>query len=659
MCYDIDESYRKFFPSIADKFDLKPFQKKVIENIIGNNKNTLCIMPTGGGKSLIYYMAGMMSGGITIVISPLIALICEQEQKLKELGKEVLALHSGVSPEKQLKLLKSFAVKEINPQFIFVSPEKLATDGFFEYCIKLRKDDIKLITIDEVHCVSQWGLHFRPFYKEIPNFLSAVFGNQTPNILALTATLNPKELADIASDFNIQTENILKDSVLMRSEITMNVIKCVDENEKENRLWEFLKIHNDEKVLVYVYRIKGNRSVEELSEKANRKFSLRSKYFHGEMSAKERQEVIEKFRKNEINVVFATNAFGMGIDISDIRVVIHFWLPESIEQFYQEIGRAARDKKQANAYLLFSEKNISVRKEFFIDKSFPSNAMLSEVYTKLFNSETGFKALPYFEDEDTAKCLQYFVAQGAVKIIAKGVSNFRNVTRIADQDIQKIYDSTKTKSLIVSSKKTDMSIEMILNKFYSAVANNRVDIAKLDKCLIVDIKKSKLNEDDLKAIKKAIEQKKEYRYGLLDFFIYTLANTQSSIELHQEICRYLGVDKDSLGRIYPTAKGDYVRSKSEVIIANLLHAYSLEYEYEKELLSPDGKIRPDFTVKTPSGKLFYWEHLGMLGSEEYDDKWLYKKKIYDKCFPGQLKTTYEGITINDSAISLIKELKLL
>ncbi len=658
MHYNIRESFREFFPSYASQFNLKPFQEKVIENVLEKG-NTLCIMPTGSGKSLIYYMAGMMLDGITIVVSPLIALICEQEQKLKDSGIEVLALHSGISPEKQLILLKQFAAKEINPRFIFVSPEKLATDGFFEYCIKLRKDEIKLVTIDEVHCVSQWGLHFRPFYKEIPQFLNSAFGAQIPKIIALTATLNPKELSDVANDFQISTENILKDDVLMRSEITLNIVKCINENEKEKRLWELLKIHKDEKVLVYVYRVKGGRSVEELSQTANSEYSIRSTYFHGEMSAKERQEVIEKFKKKEINVIFATSAFGMGIDINDIRVVIHFWIPESIEQYYQEIGRAARDKNEANSYLLFSEKNIKVRREYFIDKSFPSSEMLTEVYKRLFNSKTGIMTLPYFNDEDTAKCLHYFTAIGAVTIIAKGISNLKNITAIKDKKIQKIYDSTITKSIVTSSKKTGIPIETILHLVYSAVAQNRIRADKFDKCLIVEVNKSELSEEDLKDIERVIEEKKDYRNGLLDFLIYTISHTESSVELHQEICRYLGADKESLNRIYPTTKGDVVRSKSEVIIANLLFYEGLEYEYEAKLQHKHGTMKPDFTIKTPSGKRIYWEHLGMLGVEEYDKVWLYKKDVYDSQFPGQLRTTYEGVTINDSAMKLIKELKKL
>ena len=204
---NIAEQFKKYFPAWAKAITLRPFQEQAIQNVLDHG-DTLCIMPTGSGKSLVYYLSGLMSGGITIVISPLIALIDEQAQKLQEQGIEVLALHGGVAAEKQMNLLKQFAQKKINPNIIFSAPEKFVTDGFFAYCIKCRKDEIKLITLDEVHCVSQWGMQFRPFYAEIPDFIASVFGENWPNILALTATLNPRELADIVAAFHISSENI-------------------------------------------------------------------------------------------------------------------------------------------------------------------------------------------------------------------------------------------------------------------------------------------------------------------------------------------------------------------------------------------------------------------------------------------------------------------
>lgn len=179
-------------------------------------------------------------------------------------------------------------------------------------------------------------MSFRPFYKCIPDFLDRIFGvDKWCRILALTATLNPKELKDICEEFHILKRNILKQTVLMRSEIQLHTIKFNKEDEKEDKFWDIIKTHRDEKTLVYVYRKKGERAVEGLCEEAISK-GYKAAWFHGEMSSNERMDIIEQYRNGSINLVFATNAFGMGIDIKDIRNVIHFMIPESAEQYYQD-----------------------------------------------------------------------------------------------------------------------------------------------------------------------------------------------------------------------------------------------------------------------------------------------------------------------------------
>lgn len=367
MTTDPKDIFQSKFPGLVKEITLKPFQEKVINHVIENG-SAVAVMPTGGGKSLIYWIAAQALGGTCLVISPLIALIDEQANKLTKEGFQVLAIHGGIGASEQMRLLKAFATGDFTPDFIFVSPERMATDGFFEYCISLRANSIKLLVIDEVHCISQWGFDFRPFYKRIPDFLNIVFKNNWPCILGLTATINPKELQDVSRDFRIQKGSILKDEVLLRFDIDLNVEKCSSEDEKEQRLWEIIENHKGEKVLVYLYRKYHKRGVEDLCELATQR-GIAAISFHGDMSGGDRQEIIAEFKAGNVNVVFATNAFGLGIDIPDIRVVVHFMMPESIEQYYQEIGRAGRDRKGATAYILYSNKNIQVRKIHFIDKS--------------------------------------------------------------------------------------------------------------------------------------------------------------------------------------------------------------------------------------------------------------------------------------------------
>ena len=654
---NIVSSFNKHFPVLSAEFkkdnkELKSHQIKTIKNVVSKN-NTLCIMPTGGGKSLIYWLSGMLTGGISIVISPLISLIGEQEEKLKKENIEVLALHSNLSAKEQTITLKNFANGLISPKFIFAGPEKLATDGFFEYCIRKRKKEIKLIVIDEVHCVSQWGASFRPFYRNISDFIDKVFGDESPKILAMTATINPKELNDICEEFNISKENIIKDSSLMRSEITLHKIKFSNENDKDNKLWDLLNIHKNEKTLVYVYRKKVKRGVEELSERANKQHGLKSVCFHGDMDSDERMEIIKKFKNDEINIVFATNAFGMGIDIPDIRVVIHFMIPESVEQYYQEIGRAARDKKAANAYLLYSNKNIDVKRKHFIDASFPDREKLVHVFKKMTPT------LPYFDDEEIQQCLHYYLDCGIIRIIAKGFSDLKMLYDIESKDLNTIFDSTKTKSLISSAKKSKKMVTDIIDLVYNGIITDKVKYTKPpDKRLIIDIIGDKLSDNQMDAIMGVIDQKRKYKHGLLDYLVFTIENNNSSNELHQEIARYLGVDKHMLNKIYSTSKGDKVRSKSEVIIANLLFQHNIKYEYELPLEYEHGKyIEPDFTIFLSNNEKIFWEHLGMLGSETYDENWLNKMKIYDDYYPRSLRKTYEGVTITESALELINEIK--
>jgi len=656
---NIDEAFSSNFPKLASKFSLKDFQKRVISNVVEKD-NTLCIMPTGGGKSLIYWIAGILSGGITIVISPLIALIDEQSEKIAEQGIEVLTIHGGMDSAKQANVLKDFANKVINPKFIFVSPEKIATDGLFEYCIRERKNEITMLVIDEVHCVSQWGTSFRPFYKRIPDFLDCIYNegrDKQPRILALTATLNPKEVVDICREFNIDKSNIIKDNLLMRSKISLKVLQFNNENEKEDKLWDIIKIHKNEKILIYVYRIGSERGVEKLADKANEK-GYKSVYFHGEMTAKERKEIIDRYKNNEINVIFATNAFGMGIDIHDIRVVIHFMIPESVEQYYQEVGRAARDGNVANAYLLYTNKNIDVKRKYFIDGSFPSAEKLVNTYKKIAEQGEGLHTLPYFEDEEIQQCLPYYLDSGVLRIECKGFSDLKSLKNVEDKALTDIINSTKTKNLITTVKKSKVNVKTIVNKVYESVVKGLATTTKpLDRRLIVEVIEREISEVKMQAIQSAIDEKREYKHGLLDYLIFLISDNTSSNELHQEIGRYLGVEKHMLNRIYSTVKGDRVRSKSEVIIANLLAQNGISYEYEKKLEYEKGKwIEPDFTITLPDGRELYWEHLGMLGVESYDKRWLEKQDIYDNYFSGKLIVTYEGATITDSALDIINKI---
>lgn len=656
MSIEINSVYRKTFPLEAKKHELKPFQKQVVEHLYKHG-STVAVMQTGGGKSLIYWLAARVLDGVCIVISPLIALIDEQAKKISEQGLSVLVCHGGIPSKEQTEELKKFGRKETNPHFIFVSPERIATDGFFEYCIKQRKDDIKLLTIDEIHCVSQWGFDFRPFYKRIPTFLTSIFDDEWPTILGLTATINPKELRDICQDFKIPNTSILKDEILLRFDLDIKVENYITEDEKEERLWELLNNLNNEKALIYLYRKYNKHGVEDLCNKAKDKGYL-SDFFHGDMTSEERQTLIAKFNNEETNIIFATNAFGMGIDIPDIRLIIHFMLPESIEQYYQEIGRGGRDGLGAKAYILYSNKNIQVRKTHFIDKSYPKKEELIELFQKTANNEIGIKTLQYFADEDIQSVLPYFIKCGALSIEAKGFVKLNIFEKTTNQEISRIIGLTRTGLAITTLKKIEFSniaIQAFFDTFYSGILKNEIKFSKtIDKCFIIKANEEYLTENQLEEIEKEVTFKKEYKHNLLDYLVYILSNYEESVKLHQEIGRYLGVPKHLLNKIYTTESNDRVRSKSEVIISNILYRSGIECKYEEKLFYNESQwIEPDFTI-IYNGEKYYWEHLGMLGDEEYDSHWSWKKKIYKSLNIKNLIITQESCVLSDIVNHKIK-----
>lgn len=651
----IQENFSRNFPN--QKYSLSDIQKKCIKKVV-EGTSTLCIMPTGGGKSSIYWESSIELGGCAIVIFPLIALIEEQKSKLEKEGVEVLALHSGV--KNQMQLMLDFAHKKINPRFIFASPEKLACDGLLEYCIKQRKDDVHLVVIDEVHCVSQWGDNFRPFYKRIPNFLNDVFGEKWPKILAMTATLNAYEIKDICDSFKVSKNNICKDRILFRPNIHLVKEKISDENTKTEKLWRLLSRHKGEKTLVYVYRKYFKRGIVELSEDAIA-HGFKATAFHGDMDAQTRMDIVEKFKNNDIDVVFATNAFGMGIDIPDIRVVIHFMIPESLEQYYQEVGRSARDGKDANAYLLYSAKNIDIRRNFFIKNSYPTPDELTKCYKTISDTNGDYVPLNFQDDELLTSCFPYFIEAGLIEYVCKGFSSFSGLKQISNPELMAIYKSTSTQNFVFTLfKNKDLTPKKLTELVYSSIVNGQASIGNtIDKCIIVKKNKDTIEQSDLDIIAESIEKKINYRNGLLDLLLLILEKCSKSNQIHQEIGKYLGMNKFDLPLVYTTKNGIPVRSMSEVLIANMLYDAGIHFNYEEELhYSGKQAIIPDFTIRCAHDKILCWEHVGMLGVEEYDENWDKKTKIYDELSPNIiLEKTYDGGSLSIVAAEKIEKIK--
>ena len=652
--YEIDCIFQKYFPFVGE--EVRPEQRKVINSVLKGH-NTLALMPTGSGKSLCYWIAGKMLSGITIVISPLTALMDEQAEKLVNCGFRVLIFHSGIDGKQQYNEIISL-YNEYKIDFIFVSPERLATDGLLEFVLKHIRNQIKLIVIDEAHCISQWGFDFRPFYKELPSFFDNVFGKLSyPIILGLTATLNPKDIEEICKDFNIFHKNVIRGE-LLRNEIQLRVIKVADEKEKDELFWNELENHKTEKILVFVDRrrdVKG--SVKDLSGKAqDRGFS--SVYFHAGLNTLEKKEIIRNYKISKAMVVFATSAFGMGIDIPDIRGVIHYMLPDSIEQYYQQIGRVGRDNKPSWALLFYSNKNISVRKTHFIEKSFPSDEDIQKTFSILTNNKIGRTTFDCFEDDNTQSAYHYLKRSGVITVSCKGFQNlnaFEVLKTVNLPEFIRYRNSTKTGILIQTAKKINISELEIIENIYNWIVERKLNIQKMpSKCLIIESFSEKLSNELFLQIKNDIAQKKQYKYSIFDNFLELLNTYINSVEMHKKIGIYLGIKKFQRNKVYQTLSGDKVRSKSEVIIANILFERKIPFQYERILLADNELYSPDFTIEW-NNKIYFWEHLGMLEKEDYKSEWAIKKKWYEKNFPNQLITTVESNILSKESESIINK----
>lgn len=646
------KAFEVYFQNLASEFYLKKVQEEVINKII-QKQNTLAILPTGGGKSLIYWVSGLALEGISIVISPLTALIDEQVDKLEEQNISVLKLHAGIEQKEQIQQLKQLYNGELTPNFIFVSPERLSTDGLLETALKQRSDEIKLIVIDEIHCISQWGHSFRPLYTNIPYFLNNIF-TVWPTILGLSATLNVLEIEDIKNVFHIQ--HIVKDNQLMRTEIALQCLHFENENEKEKELWNLLKRHKGEKTLVYIYRKSGKRSVESFAKEALDK-GFTATYFHSDVSSKRKQTIIKQFKENELDIIFATNAFGMGIDIPDIKVVIHYLIPESISQYYQEVGRASRNKENSNAYLMYSDKNIQVKKSHFIDNGFPTVEEIQNQFKSITKNKIGLQSIDYYENERLQLCLPYLIEIGAIKIHTKAIHTLKVLEEVKNKRLQTAIDATKTKIFLSTVKKGGMEAKELATLIFETILNSECILKRsLGKSLIIESNLETIDQFETE-LQEMINKKKQFKYEQLDYFVYTIQRTENSLELHQEIAQFLGVNKWELNKIYATQKGDYVRSKSEVIIANMLFASGIEYDYEKKLIISNGKkIYPDFTLYKDD-EIYYLEHVGMLHNQQYAERWLVKRNLYDQHYPSQLLVTYETPNLSNDIETIINRFK--
>ena len=327
-------------------------QKTIIEKILNGN-DTLGIMPTGAGKSICFQLPSLMMNGITLVISPLISLMKDQVTALNQVGIRAAYINSTLSPTQYNKVLQLAANYEY--KIIYVAPERLLSKDFLDFVNKIK---ISMVTIDEAHCVSQWGQDFRPSYMKIPRFIDSL--PERPIISAFTATATVKVKEDILVKLNMNAPYTLVTG-FDRENLHFAVSKPKD---KMAALKAFLKDRKKNSGIVYC---STRKNVEDVCEKLKKAGYSVTRY-HAGLPDAERKINQEAFTLDEVSIMVATNAFGMGIDKSNVSFVVHYNMPKNIESYYQEAGRAGRDGSSADCLLLYSPQDV-VMNQFLIDRA--------------------------------------------------------------------------------------------------------------------------------------------------------------------------------------------------------------------------------------------------------------------------------------------------
>lgn len=344
----------------------RPGQEEAINTVLQQH-NTLAVMPTGGGKSLCYQIPGMTLDGTAIIISPLISLMKDQVDALDTLGISATFINSSLTVSEQQNRIHR--MEKGHYKFVYVAPERFESDRFIR---SVQSTPLALIAFDEAHCISQWGHDFRPSYRSIIPNLNKL--SNIPVITALTATATAEVITDIQTLLHIENNHVINTG-FERDNLAFHIVKGKD---KTSYVRSFLKEHGDESGIIYTATRKQTDTLHEQLEK--RGYSV-AKY-HAGLTDVEKKEAQSAFIHDEKSIIIATNAFGMGIDKSNVRYVIHYAMPMSIEAYYQEAGRAGRDSEPSDCILLFSPQDIQLQK-FLIEQSLMDDEAKQGEYRKL------------------------------------------------------------------------------------------------------------------------------------------------------------------------------------------------------------------------------------------------------------------------------------
>lgn len=462
--YKTDQMIKEILKQYWGYDEFRPMQEDIIKSAM-EGRDTLALMPTGGGKSICFQVPALARDGICLVVSPLIALIKDQVQNLNERGIKALAVYSGMSYH-QIDIALDNAIYG-DYKFLYVSPERLHTPIFKD---RVRKMDVNFLVVDEAHCISQWGYDFRPSYLEIKE-VKLLIGNIP--IIALTATATQKVAQDIMQNLGFTQPNIIS-SGFERANLSY-VVRKVDD-----KFGNILKICRGVPGTGIIYVRERKRS-EEIAQFLQQN-EVPADFYHAGLSKEMRSLKQDRWKNNDIRVIVATNAFGMGIDKPDVRFVTHYDMPDSLEAYFQEAGRAGRDGKRAYTTLLWNNSDLSRLRQIHTI-SYPDIDYMKDIYQKVFM----YLGIPYEEGAESVH--KFNLAEFARKYSLNAVSAYYAIKYIEQEGYWELTDEIDNPSKVMFIVNRDELYKVqvdnvILDSFIKSIL--RIYTALFSKLVSVD-----------------------------------------------------------------------------------------------------------------------------------------------------------------------------